>query len=152
MGDTERFHLRRRPCSGTKAPGQGVDVTVGYSVVTLTSEALIGSGAPPRAVTARLDVSAGSFWNHGVAHQGHPTLSPTTGASDQTRSHRVHPSVPPPPERSEGLGEASRAEPRRCEHGGWGQLRLQTQLPPTAFRHHSLGGLTTSCGYSCCPP
>jgi hypothetical protein len=73
-------------------------------------------------------------------------------SSDQMGSHRVHPSVPPPPERSEGLGEASRAEHRRCKHGGWGQLRLQNQLHPTAFRPHSLGVLTTSCGYSCCPP
>ena len=61
-----------------RAPGQGVDVTVGYKAFTPTSQALSGSGAPPRAVTVRLDVSAGSFWNHGAAHHGQSTLSPTT--------------------------------------------------------------------------
>jgi hypothetical protein len=61
-----------------RAPGQGVDVTVGYKAVTPTSQALSGSGAPPRTVTVRLDVSAGSFWNHGAAHHGQSTLSPTT--------------------------------------------------------------------------
>jgi hypothetical protein len=145
-----------------RAPGQGVNVTAGYKAVALTSQALSGSGAPPtRSGQGSMLVRGAS-----ATTEPHILVSTTVDPAGAPRFCSVAPAfsarcfwllAPPPPERSEGLGEASRAQHQRCEPprlcygfasaawgpGGWGQLRLQS---------HSSGILTTFCGHSCCTP